>query len=276
VVNKVRAQRQSVLLSDTGSEAYSQALSLMRLEIRSVMCAPLISGAEDLGLLYLDTKDAQRRFTRDDVNLLNAVAGQIAVVIRNAELARQDGAAVETNMLARLNIVDGIFANQVGVRLQTLSVTVMTAGTQPFTTTDSSALLDELKTYRVATAAQRSAGLSHLMTGRNLDGRTIGIAFIGGLSALVEKGISDPPARLLAAIPAARGGAGPRRGPHPGGHHALPAHGGGGASGVRPAHPARPPGRLGSALLHSGHFHGPGHPGSARRDGAHRHCGGGP
>jgi class 3 adenylate cyclase len=79
-------------LSDTGGEAYSQALSLMRLEIRSVMCAPLISGDEDLGLLYLDTKDAQRRFTRDDVNLLNAVAGQIAVVIRNAELARQAAA----------------------------------------------------------------------------------------------------------------------------------------------------------------------------------------
>src|SRR5512139_348716 len=102
-------------------------------------------------------------------------------LVADAELATQDGAAVETNMLARLNIVDGIFGSQVGVRLQSLSVTVMTAGTQPFTTTDSSALLEELKNYRVATATQRSAGLSHLMTGRNLDGRTIGIAYIGGL-----------------------------------------------------------------------------------------------
>jgi adenylate cyclase len=92
VVKKVQAQRQSVLLSDASGEAYTQALSLMRLEIRSVMCAPLISGTEDLGLLYLDTKDAQHRFTPDDVNLLNAVAGQIAVVIRNAELARQAAA----------------------------------------------------------------------------------------------------------------------------------------------------------------------------------------
>jgi uncharacterized repeat protein (TIGR01451 family) len=102
-------------------------------------------------------------------------------LIADAELAAQDGAAVETNMLARLNIVDGIFASQVGVRLQSLSATVMTAGTQPFTTTDSSALLEELKTYRFGTPTQRSAGLSHLMTGRNLDGRTIGIAYIGGL-----------------------------------------------------------------------------------------------
>lgn len=102
-------------------------------------------------------------------------------LIADAELATQDGAAVETNMLARLNIVDGIFSSQVGVRLQSLSVTVMTAGTQPFTTTDPSALLDELKTYRFGTPTQRSAGLSHLMTGRNLDGRTIGIAYISGL-----------------------------------------------------------------------------------------------
>jgi hypothetical protein len=102
-------------------------------------------------------------------------------LIADAELAAQDGAAVESNMLARLNVVDGIFSNQVGVRLQSLSVTVMSAGSQPFTTTDSSALLEELKTYRFGTSTQRSAGLSHLMTGRNLDGRTIGIAYIGGL-----------------------------------------------------------------------------------------------
>jgi len=102
-------------------------------------------------------------------------------LIADAELAAQDGAAVETNMLARLNIVDGIFSAQVGVRLQSLSVTVMTAGTQPFTTTDSSLLLEQLRDYRLGTPTQRSAGLSHLMTGRNLDGRTIGIAYISGL-----------------------------------------------------------------------------------------------
>jgi hypothetical protein len=107
-------------------------------------------------------------------------------LIADAELALQDGAAVETNMLARLNIVDGYFSAQVGVRLQSLSLTVMTAGSQPFTTVDSKALLDELKNYRFGSPTQRSAGLSHLMTGRDLDGtgptgRTIGIAYIGGL-----------------------------------------------------------------------------------------------
>jgi adenylate cyclase len=89
VVNKVRQLRQSVLLSDSATDSgYAPAVSLLRLEIRSVMCAPLIAAGEVLGLLYLDTKDAHHRFNPDDVNLLTAVAGQIAVVLKNAELAR--------------------------------------------------------------------------------------------------------------------------------------------------------------------------------------------
>jgi uncharacterized repeat protein (TIGR01451 family) len=102
-------------------------------------------------------------------------------LIADAELAAQDGAQTDVNMLARLNIVDGIFSSQVGVHLQSSSVTVLTAGNQPFSTTDSSDLLEQLRDYRFGSAQQRAAGLSHLFTGRDLDGRTIGIAYLSGL-----------------------------------------------------------------------------------------------
>lgn len=101
-------------------------------------------------------------------------------LIADLELANQDGPQTETNMLARLNIVDGIFASQVGVHLQSGSATVLSA-TQPFDTTDPSSLLTELSTYRSGSQVQRASGLSHLFTGRNLDGRTVGIAYISGL-----------------------------------------------------------------------------------------------
>jgi len=102
--------------------------------------------------------------------------------IADAELARQDGANTRANMLAQLNIVDGIFANQVGVRLQSGSETIFDAGNQPFTsTTDAQTLLSELRTYRAGSTQQRSAGLTHLMTGRNLDGVTVGIAYLDSL-----------------------------------------------------------------------------------------------
>lgn len=97
VVNRVRTQRQAVLVSDAASDAeYNPAMSMARLEIRSVMCAPLVIGNEDLGIIYIDTKDNTRRFAPDDLNLLNALAGTLAVVIKNAELARHAAAEAAT------------------------------------------------------------------------------------------------------------------------------------------------------------------------------------
>jgi len=102
-------------------------------------------------------------------------------LIADAELATVDGSQTEANLLARLNVVDGIFASQVGVHLQSSSATVMSAGSQPFNTTVPADLLTQLSSYRAGSSQQRAAGLSHLFTGRNLDGRTVGIAYISGL-----------------------------------------------------------------------------------------------
>ena len=42
--------------------------------------------------------------------------------------------------------------------------------------------LDELSAYRRSNAALQAFGLTHLVTGRALDGRTIGIAFVEGVA----------------------------------------------------------------------------------------------
>ena len=41
--------------------------------------------------------------------------------------------------------------------------------------------LDELKTFRSGSPAQLALGITHLMTGRDLDGDTVGIAYIGSV-----------------------------------------------------------------------------------------------
>jgi adenylate cyclase len=81
VLNKVRTEKKSVLIEKSGS------MSLV--DISSVMCAPLIIADDSLGLIYVETKKALQAFQADDVNILTAVAGQIAVVIRNSDLARK-------------------------------------------------------------------------------------------------------------------------------------------------------------------------------------------
>jgi uncharacterized repeat protein (TIGR01451 family) len=133
---------------------------------------------------------------RTGADLLGAVAADLAPatgaavlatrrldigVVVDAELAALDGTNTDARVIDRLNIVDGIFSGQAGVQLRLASTTVMDAATQPFTSTASSTLLEQLGTYRRDSSRQTASGLTHLMTGRDLDGQTVGIAYIGSL-----------------------------------------------------------------------------------------------
>ena len=84
-------------------------------------------------------------------------------------------------IMTRLNMVDGIFSQQLGVQIRVTTVETFNDVNDPFTESDSSLLLDELRTYRINTPAQSSNGLTHLYTGRDLDGTTVGIAYTGAL-----------------------------------------------------------------------------------------------
>lgn len=98
-------------------------------------------------------------------------------LIADTSFQQQNGALSADAMLERLNIVDGIFAEQIGVLLQPSEFRLVPANSDPFTATDASQLLDQLSTFRSNTAEVRTAGLAHLFTGKNLDGNTLGIAF---------------------------------------------------------------------------------------------------
>jgi hypothetical protein len=104
-------------------------------------------------------------------------------LVADAQLARQDGDAVEVNLLARLNLIDGLFSNQLGVHISAGSITIYhEQADEPFgRTTDASDLLGEIASWRAGNAGQRAAGLTHVFTGRNLQGRTVGMAFIDSL-----------------------------------------------------------------------------------------------
>lgn len=83
-------------------------------------------------------------------------------------------------MLLRLNNIDGIFTSELGVRVQAPTTLIYDANSDPLpATTSASALLTSLGTHRAATPQLRSRGLTHLFTGRDLDGATVGIGYIG-------------------------------------------------------------------------------------------------
>ncbi len=89
-----------------------------------------------------------------------------------------DAAAID-QILLRLNNVDGIFAAELGVQIQVPTALVYGPTSDPLpATTDPSDLLRRLAAHRAASPDLKARGLTHLFTGRDLDGATVGIGYI--------------------------------------------------------------------------------------------------
>jgi hypothetical protein len=87
-------------------------------------------------------------------------------------------AEARSEILLRLNNVDGIFSGQLGVEIQVPSIEI---GDALSNTTSASSLLSELGDLRKRSPNLYSRGLTHLFTGRDLDGATVGIAYLDSL-----------------------------------------------------------------------------------------------
>ena len=102
--------------------------------------------------------------------------------IGDFEFTNGQGANAAAAIATRLNNVDGIYSQQLAIQITTEVVETFSNSADPFTDeTDSGLLLDEVSAYRVITPAQNQQGLTHLFTGKNLDGTTAGVAFVGAL-----------------------------------------------------------------------------------------------
>jgi hypothetical protein len=99
-------------------------------------------------------------------------------LIADSDFQQTEGGDATAAMLARLNIVEGIFSEQLGLLILAGEIRLMPAGADPFTSTKPATLLEQLSHYRAVTPAVRARGLAHLMTGKDLDGTTAGIAYV--------------------------------------------------------------------------------------------------
>ncbi len=103
-------------------------------------------------------------------------------IVADFEFASDKGSAAQSELITRMNNLDGIFSEQLGVQLNIGTTDIFSSSNDPFTDeTDSGNLLDELTEFRADSAAQRANGLTHMFTGRNLDGSTVGVAYVGAL-----------------------------------------------------------------------------------------------
>jgi hypothetical protein len=117
---------------------------------------------------------------------LNLDVGAVA----DFEFSQAFGPLAQTALLTRFNNIDGIFSEQLGVQISVAETEIFTTSNDPFTSSVPSELLEELASYRGATPSQDAQGLTHLFTGRDLDGTTAGIAYFGAVCA--QRGRFDP------------------------------------------------------------------------------------
>jgi adenylate cyclase len=95
ITRKVMRERQAMLSQDAAADMeFAGVHSIVSQGVRSTICAPLIAESGVHGALYADRLDPLTSFTRDDLELVSAVAAQAAVAVENARsherLAREE------------------------------------------------------------------------------------------------------------------------------------------------------------------------------------------
>lgn len=101
-------------------------------------------------------------------------------VLADAELIALHGSPDQAReaILQRLNYVDGIFSDQLGVEIRP---TLIEASNSLPATTSPQDLLKAVGRARSASPTLRASGLTHLFTGRDLDEDIVGKAYVGTL-----------------------------------------------------------------------------------------------
>ncbi len=90
IIEKVLTEKTGILSADaTVDSAFSTSQSIADINIRSMMCVPLLGlDGQVLGILSIDSQNTLGQFTHDDLDILMTVAGQAALAYENARLVQ--------------------------------------------------------------------------------------------------------------------------------------------------------------------------------------------
>ncbi|MBN1897965.1 MAG: diguanylate cyclase, partial [Spirochaetes bacterium] len=90
IIEKVEDQKKPLIIEDAGTDAqFKGQVSVVRYGLKSIICAPIMSRGEMLGVIYLDNRLVSGLFSQEDLMVLDLVSGQAGVSIENARLYRR-------------------------------------------------------------------------------------------------------------------------------------------------------------------------------------------
>ncbi len=91
IVRQAMQGKQAILSADASTdERFGMAQSIADFQIRSLICAPLITrDGEAMGVIQIDTSNQLSRFTDQDLQTLAGIANQAAIALDNARLHQE-------------------------------------------------------------------------------------------------------------------------------------------------------------------------------------------
>ena len=86
IIEAAMTGQRPIILSDAQVDPYfSKRQSIMDLDLRTIMAAPLRYQEQVLGILYVDSQRPLTRYTKHHLNVLTSLADQAAVAVYNAK-----------------------------------------------------------------------------------------------------------------------------------------------------------------------------------------------
>lgn len=103
-------------------------------------------------------------------------------IVADEEFIATHGDYSTAIIMGRINMVDGLYRNQVGVGIQLQSIELLSQN-ENLISTDASALLNAFRIFMTTGEGNNIIhdGIAHLFTGKNLDGYIVGMAWEGVL-----------------------------------------------------------------------------------------------
>lgn len=111
IVNQVLANGQPILTTNAQQDPrFDDQESIISLNLRSILCVPLILKEVLIGVIYADNRLREGLFTETEKNLLAAFANQAAVAIENARLFESVRSSL-AEVTELKNLMDDVFAS---------------------------------------------------------------------------------------------------------------------------------------------------------------------
>ncbi|MEO9944497.1 M12 family metallo-peptidase [Paraglaciecola sp.] len=127
----------------------------------------------------------------DEAELASATLAsrEIAItIVADTEYVASSGSDVEGNIIAQMNVVDGIFSDQLGLSMAVADI-IMLSANGTLTSNNASTLIGAFRSYVASDIGNQ--GLTHLFTGKDLEGSTVGIAYVGGVCGSYGVGVTQ-------------------------------------------------------------------------------------